>query len=141
VHFYSTVCHETSFSLQFNFAASKDVFTMVEEKVLELTKKNLIVLKFLGFSSISFVNGKSVTKFFDVLCFLFALSCGFFFCYLAIINKDNLSSSKSAIADYGNFLMLIASIFVSMSAMCCSFIFRHKIWSIILTLFDVDEKV
>lgn len=114
---------------------------MAPSKPLEYTQNRTIGLKLLGFLSISFVNGKSVTKFFDVLCFLFALSCGFFFCYLAIINKDNFSNSKSAIANYGNFLMLIASICVSMTAMCCSFIFRHKIWSMVLIATDVDEKV
>lgn len=114
---------------------------MASRKSLEYTRKKLILLKFLGFSSLTIVNGKSVTKPFDILCFLLALSCGFVICYFAIVNRESLSTSKSEIADYGNFIMLIASICVSMLSMCFSFIFRHKIWSMLLETIGVEDKV
>lgn len=114
---------------------------MVFPESLEYLKKRLILFKVLGFSSITIVNGKSVTKPIDVLLFVFSLSVGISFCYIAATNHKTLSSSKSKIADYGNFIMLIVSIGISMLSLVLSFIFRHRIWLMLVTLGEVENKV
>ena len=114
---------------------------MAPQSNLEFSKKRLIYFKLLGFGSFSIVNWKSVTKPVDILFFILPLSLGFSAIYFAIINREKLSSSKSMIADYGNFIMIIASICVTIVSMIFFFIYRHKIWSILLHLVDVEEKV
>lgn len=115
--------------------------TMTLAKSLEYTRQRIKLLKVLGFVPITVVNGKSVTKPFDIICFLLALLFGLFFVYLGVTSQESLSSSDSKIAKYGNFIMFIASVCVSMTSMCFSFIFRHEIWSMVVVLAAVEEKV
>ena len=98
-------------------------------------------IKLFGFNSITINGKKSSTKAFDVLWFVLALSLGVFCCYLAAINREELGTSKSEIANYGNYIMMLTSIFVSMVSMIFSFIFRHKIWSRSVRIFEIDEIV
>ena len=111
------------------------------QKSLEFLNRRLVFLKVFGFSSITITGKKSVTKPFDFLCFVLALSLGVFCCYLAATNRKEFDTSSSEIANYGNYIMLIALIFVSMVAMIFSFIFRHKIWSMNVKILEMDEKV
>lgn len=134
MNFYLSFPTESSFSFSF-------CLIMTSKTTLKFIKNRLFAFKVLGFFSLTIVNDKSVTKFFDVLYFLFALLLGFFFAYLAVVNREVLANSKSKIAEYGNFIVLIVSIVVSMSAMCMSFIFRHKIWLMILTLAELEDEV
>jgi hypothetical protein len=57
-----------------------------------------------------------------------------------MVNREKLETSKSKIADLGNFVMIIASICVSMVSVVVFFIFRHKLWSIILKMDEVERK-
>lgn len=108
---------------------------------IEIYTKNIIFLKVLGFRSISIVNGKSVTKPTDVLYLIVSISFGIFICYLSILRKDEFETSKSAIANYGNFISYVAAILVSVISMCCVFYFRHRLWDIMLKFADAEEKV
>jgi uncharacterized membrane protein YozB (DUF420 family) len=108
---------------------------------LEFTKKNLLLLKIFGFSSITIIDRKSVTKFTDFLFFVFPLSLGFFCLYLTVVSREKLESSQSSIANYGNFILMIASICVSITSMILAFIFRHQIWLLLVRLVEVDENV
>ena len=108
---------------------------------LKFSRRRVLMFKFLGFGPITLVNWKSVTKPTDVLFFFLPIFCGFSAIYFAVINRDKLSSSKSMIADYGNFIMIIASICVTIISMIFFFIYRHTIWSIILEMVEVEEKV
>jgi len=108
---------------------------------VKLAAKILHCYKFLGFGSFTVVDGKSVTKFGDIFWLLLSLSLGGFICYLSITQKHVLGSSQSDIADHGNFLTLLMSIFIALMAMCCCFVFRHKIWWIVLSLGKIETKV
>lgn len=103
--------------------------------------KNIIFLKVLGFRSISIVDGKSVTKPTDVLYLIASISLGVLICYLSLIYKDAFATSKSDIANYGNFITHIASIVVSISTMISVFIFRHRLWSVMMKLSLIEDKV
>lgn len=114
---------------------------MSENNTLEDSRKILQILKLFGFSSITIVEGKSVTKLFDVLCFIFAVSIGVFSLLAYITHRKELEMSQSDIANYGNFIMMITAICVAIIAMTTTFIFRHKIWSMIVRCVEVDENV
>lgn len=115
---------------------------IIVSDTLKYSRRRVLMFKFLGFGPITVdVNWKSKTKPTDVLFFLFPIVFGFSAIYFAIINREKLSSSKSMIADYGNFIMIIASICVTIVSMIFFFIYRHKIWSIILEMVKVEEKV
>lgn len=108
---------------------------------VELYIRKIIFLKVLGFRAISIVNNKSVTKPTDLLYVLASISLGVFICYLSIEFKEELKMSKSAIANYGNFISNVAAIIVSIFSMCLAFIFRHRLWEIILNLGSDEGKV
>lgn len=108
---------------------------------LEFARKRFIAFKILGFASVTIINWKSVTKPIDVLFFLLPLSGGFFSCYFAIFNRNKFTTSKSEIADYGNFIMMIAAICIAMISMITAFVFRHSNWNIIIELTKIESKV
>lgn len=114
---------------------------MALSSTVQISAKHIIILKVLGFASITVVDGKSVTKLTDVLYLIASIFFGVFICYLSIVNKENLATSTSEIADYGNFISYVASIIVSIICMIFVFIFRHRIWEIILKLGRVEDKV
>jgi hypothetical protein len=114
---------------------------MLQSTTVDFYARTVIYLKVLGFRAITIVNGKSVTKPIDLLFFLFGLYLGGAICYLTVINKEKFASSQSEIANQGNFISVIASICVSVISMIFAFIFRHRLWGIILNFAGVDEKV
>lgn len=114
---------------------------MPSRETLDFYTRNVIYLKVLGFRAISIVDDKSVTKPLDLFFFLFAVFFGVSICYLTVINKDRLTSSQSEIANYGNFISLIASICVSIFSMILAFVVRHRLWNIVVNFAEVDEKV
>jgi hypothetical protein len=114
---------------------------MPQSTTIDFYARTVIYLKVLGFRAITIVNGKSVTKPIDLLFFFFGLYLGIAICYLTIINKEKFASSQSAIANQGNFISVIASICVSIISMVIAFIFRHRLWRIILNFAEADEKV
>lgn len=125
---------------------------------LEFYSSRIIYLKVLGFRlrtfscnvrfsysfffrSISIVDGKSVTKPTDVLYLIAAIAFGVFICYLSFVYKDELSTSTSEIANFGNFVSFVAAIIISMSSMLSVFFFRHRLWGVILKFTAIDEMV
>jgi hypothetical protein len=114
---------------------------VMDATALKFARKRFLVFKIIGFGPISLVNLKSVTKPIDVFCFLLPVIGGLSACYLTIVNRENFATSNSKIADYGNFVMLIASICVSMISVIVFFIFRHNFWSILLKMADIETKV
>lgn len=114
---------------------------MPYRETLDFYTRNVIYLKILGFRAISIVDDKSVTKPLDLFFFLFGVGFGVSICYFTVVNKDRLTSSKSEIANYGNYISLIASICVSIISMILAFIGRHKLWKIVVNFAEVDEKV
>lgn len=102
---------------------------------------NIGILKLLGFRSITIVNGKSVTKPIDLLFFLWSVSLGVFISYLSFLSREDFFKSKSQIANYGNYLSYICSIFVSIIAMIGAFVFRHRLWDLVVDLGAIEGKV
>jgi hypothetical protein len=113
---------------------------MTAYNTLEYSRQRFQIFKFLGFSPVTIVKWKSFTKPIDVLCFVIPVFIGFSACYFAIIHREKLETSKSKIADLGNFVMVIASICVSMVSVVVFFIFRHNLWSVILKMDEVERK-
>lgn len=114
---------------------------MTRPSTLEAAEKVMKYFKFIGFSVTSIVNGKSVTKPLDYFFVTSCVSFGIFICCISIIKKEELSSSKSTIAIYGNFITFLASIVIAMISMVFSFVCRHKNWNIILKLDKIETKV
>lgn len=95
----------------------------------------------MGFMVITIVNGKSVTKPTDILFLIWSVSFGTFVCFLTVIKREDLATSKSEIADYGNFIAFVASTIVSMISMLVNFVYRHKNWNMIVMEAEVERKV
>ena len=98
------------------------------------------VLKVFGFASITIENGKSVTKLVDYLLFFLNFIIGFIFAYYSIKYRKELVETSSEIVQVGNFVMYVASIAVSSVSMLVEFLFRHKIWKMILKIEEIDKK-
>lgn len=114
---------------------------MSTEFILNYLSKALIGMKIYGFYPVTFEKGKSVTKFTDVLFSLAALTLGAFIIYYVFLNKNEVLTSSSDIANLGNFVTFISSIVISMISLVMSFIFRHELWKIIVTIVSVQDKV
>lgn len=69
--------------------------------------------KVLGFSSVSIVDGKSVTKPTDLLFLVGSISLGTFIGVMSINKRKDFATSNSFIADTGNFMTNLASIVVA----------------------------
>lgn len=113
---------------------------MAVSTTIKLASRNIFILKIIGFCSITIVDGKSVTKPTDVLYLIVSVSFGIFIMFLSIINKENFVTSKSPIADLGNFISYIAVMLVSVISMLTVFCLRHRIWRMILKLASIEEK-
>lgn len=100
----------------------------------------LIIYKLLGLSPVTIIDGKSVTRLCDLLCLFISLFIGAFICFYTITNQKTFNPS-SDIASTGAFLTFIASIVIAMTSMICSFLFRHKLWVMILKLAGIEQKV
>lgn len=110
-------------------------------KTLENAVKRMRASKFLGFNSISIVNGKSVTKPIDIMLLLLNMLLGvFIFCFM-YRQRKNLAASSSEIANFGNYIMFLALIVVAIVSMISNFIVRHRSWGIILTFVEVEKMV
>lgn len=101
---------------------------------------SLKILKVLGFSSNTIVDGKSVTKPLDVLFFVGSIVTGISLIFLSIKLQDELATSKSKMIDFGNFLANVASLVIAITSMSLAFIFRHQIWNIVLELYEIERK-
>lgn len=100
----------------------------------------VLAMKFLGFGSITIIDGKSVTKLTDLLFLLTSISLGIFIIYLSVDSKDVFAQSTSPIADLGNYISYIAAINVSILSMISVFYWRHRVWQMILTLAAIEDK-
>lgn len=110
-------------------------------KTLENAAKRMRASKFLGFNSITIVNGKSATKPIDVILLLSNIFLGIFiFCFM-YRQRRTLAASSSEIANFGNYIMFIALILVAIVSMIFNFIMRHRSWGIILTFVEVEKMV
>lgn len=109
--------------------------------ILDLAAKRLKTVKVLGFACFTVIDGKSVTKPFDLVYPLCSISLGVFICYTAMIHRLEFATASSEIANYGNFVIFVSSIFVSIFSMVINFIFRHQIWGIFLTLYEAESMV
>lgn len=118
-----------------------DFARMAELTAMEHGARAVFPLKILGFMSITIVNGKSYTKPLDVFFFLLSVSVGISICVFSFLQRKSLVTSESKVADFGNFMSFISAICVSITSMCVSFVFRHKVWSVLLSLIKVDKKV
>lgn len=112
-----------------------------KSKIPEFIARLSIGLKIIGLSSITVVDRKSVTRPTDILFLLISISFGVFICYFAFIRREELSTSKSDIADLGNFMTFIGSVVIAIFSMCSCFVFRHKIWGMVMRLTFIDEQV
>lgn len=114
---------------------------MKPNKTLEHAVKRMRASKFLGFNSISIVDGKSVTKPLDIVLLLANIFVGIFiFCFM-YRQRRTLAASSSEIANFGNYIMFIALIVVAIVSMIVNFILRHRSWGIILIFVEVEKMV
>lgn len=112
-----------------------------EDSLLLIARKRLLFLKYIGLLPITIVDGKSVTRPIDLLSLTVSLSVGVFISYIYFVRREDLFTSKSDIANFGNFVSFMASIWVSIISMMAAFIFRHRTWKIILKVVVVEQKV
>lgn len=112
-----------------------------KSKTMPHIVKWMTIFKVLGLTSVTIINGKSVTKPIDILCMAMSIFFGIFICYFTIIRKEQLSSSKSEIANTGNFLLFMGSVIIAMISVGFCFIFRHKLWGCVLTIVHVEDIV
>lgn len=108
-----------------------------------LTKNSLLgikVSKLFGFSPFTIVNDKCVTTLFDFLLFIGNLSIGSMFAYQSVRYRKELVSTNSEIVEVGILVSCVSLISVSLISMMLNFIFRKKIWNMILGLKEVDAK-
>jgi len=114
---------------------------MKKQSSLEKGGKILTNMKFIGFPAISIEDGRSVTKPIDLGLFATNFSLGVFICILTIRNKANILTDQPEIADYGNFVILIASNLTALSSVIFGFILRHNIWKIAVNIYKVELRV
>lgn len=112
---------------------------MAENFTIRFAESTLKILKVFGFSAITIVNGKSVTKPWDILFPIVSMTTGCFLIYLSILFQDELATSKSPVIDFGYFVTYVASLVIAMTSMVLAFVFRHHIWSIVLELHEVEK--
>ena len=108
---------------------------------IEFTAKQLRFLKFMGLLPITIINGKSVTKPTDIIFLIVSISFGIYISYFFCIRREEFSTSKSDIANLGNFISFFASIWISIIIMIVSFIFRHRTWKTYSKLGATEDKV
>lgn len=108
---------------------------------MEFAKNRLKFLKYIGLMPVTIVNGKSVTKPTDVIILMCSISFGIFISYVYFVRREELSTSKSDIANVGNFVSFVASIWVSIATMIVSLVYRHRIWQNVLNLELIEDKV
>lgn len=113
---------------------------MARFSTLKYAEKVLKYFKILGFSAVSIVDGKSVTKPLDCVLVTSCVSFGAFICCLSIIKREELLNSKPTIANYGNFITFFASILIAMISMVFSFVCRHRNWSMLLKIYGIELK-
>lgn len=108
---------------------------------IEVAKQRIALLKIVGFSPISIVNGKSVTRPADVLISIANLTiCATFFGVLFKF-RENFRSSSIEIIDIGNFVTYATALIMTALFFVVFFIFRHRIWDIVLLLSEIDRKL
>jgi sulfite exporter TauE/SafE len=100
-----------------------------------------VIPKALGIACFSVENGKSVTKLKDVSFFLISILMGILVGYFSVLIRSDLVEQQSRIANIGNFLAFIASVFIIILSLLITFIFRHKIWNLAQKLDDIEVKV
>lgn len=114
---------------------------MVESKTIDIAKKVVEYFKLIGFIPITIINDKSVTKPMDMVYLLGSISFGVFICIYSIHRRQDLVTSNSEIADKGNFMTFFMSIVISIISMISGFVFRHKIWNLVIKLYMIEQKV
>lgn len=114
---------------------------MSESITLRVSKKVLASSKLLGFNPITIVGGKSATMFSDIFLFLSNIALGVFICVVSIQKRDDLMTSQSKIANIGNFGSHISAVVIAITLMVSSFICRHRTWTSVLVLDEIDRKV
>lgn len=101
-------------------------------------QKILRVPKLYGFSTVTIVENKSVTKPVDVLITAMSVFIAVIILYLAITFQEQIFSTQFVMADYGTFLTYVATVSINIVCIIYSFIFRHLPWKIVLLLNEVD---
>lgn len=97
--------------------------------------------KMLGFFSVTIINGKSVTKPMDIVYLLGSISFGIFICIFSIAHRQDLKTSGSEIAENGKFVTFFMAVVISIISMIIEFFCRHKSWTTIVKLDQIEQKV
>lgn len=131
---------------QFQFIVSQFKISLTSRKMFHSTTliiaaRTLKGFKLLGFIPVTIVNDKSVTKPIDIVCLISSISLGAFICIFSLMHRKEFASSKSEIADNGNFVTFFMSIVISMISVINSFIFRHENWSLVVQLTNIEKRV
>lgn len=113
----------------------------LDSELLKNVLKTFKILKIFGFATFTVENGRAVTKVRDLFFFLQSFCFGVILIFISIKYKSLLGTSKSVIADYGNFVIYIASIFIALISMIVSFVQRHRVWSNVVKMSDCDRKL
>lgn len=114
---------------------------MFQSTTSKIAAKIFSYFKVFGFCTVTIIDGKSITKPIDIFYLVSSISLGVFICSFSIYKRNNFASSNSEIADIGNFTTFFMSIVISIISMVISFIFRHKNWTMILKLENVERRV
>lgn len=115
--------------------------TELDSELIENIKKTFKILKVFGFATFTVENGKSVTKPRDLYFLLQNICIGILLIFISIKYKTALGTSKSVVADYGNFVTYIASLVIALISMVVSFIHRHRTWRNVIKMSQVDTKM
>lgn len=74
----------------------------------------------MGFNPVTINGEKSATKPMDIVYLVASISFGIFICFFSIARKADFMTSKSEIADQGNFITFFMSIILSITSMVFS---------------------
>lgn len=125
----------------FYFSTKPTFSTMTSKNSLILSQRLFTIMKVLGMTCISIVDGKSVTKTIDWIRFFLSLILGVSNIVASIYYRDSIMNSIAPIASYGNYATFIASVLISLISIITIFVFRDDLWETSLKLANIEDKV
>lgn len=110
---------------------------MIREHVLRIFK----TLKFFGFAIFTIKNGKSVTTLTDLLFLGANLFVSISLLVCSVIFRDLFSQNGSEILNFGNLVTFVTANCLTTISMMIGFLFRHRIWKIMVELTEIDRML
>jgi 7tm Chemosensory receptor len=112
---------------------------MLRFLLIDNAENILRLLKVFGVAPFTVVKNKSTTRLIDVLSSLTTILASGIILVSSIIYSENLKTGKSDLCDFGAKVSIIGGVSVVLIATSVTFLYRHRVWSIIVNLRAVDK--